>query len=176
MVWLASAGPSSRSNSKGCSVVSAFVSFTQTKPDIFGGPPLTMPMTQSEFEQRNRQLPDTPERRAVADLLSRSIVEKPIDPLIACPELSNELDKAGIVHGPAAVDAALNYASAKARSPDRPLYVLAMRLPLVSADGNFAIVEMTYSSAVYKSGDTLLLRKGADGRWKETAKLRSWVS
>ena len=176
MVWLASAAPPSRSTSVGCTVISDFVSFAQTKPDVFGGPPLTMPMTQSEFEQRKLQLPNTPEYRAAADLLSRSIVEKPIDPLIACPELSNELDRVGIAHGAAAVDAALNYASAKASSPDRPLYVLAIRLPLVSADGNFAIVDMTTSSAVYKSGDTLLMRKGADGRWKEAAKLRSWVS
>ena len=163
-------------NLEACSVAEAFADFTQVEADVFGGPPLTMPLTATAVDQLQQRLPDTPEYRIASELLSRSVMEKPIDPLAACPNLATRLDKFGIAHGQAAVDSALSYKAAKAKSPNRPIYVLAMRLPLVSANGKFAIVEMTYSSAVYKSGDILLVRKGINGHWAEVTKLRMWVS
>ena len=174
--WMANVGSAVHERVEGCSVAAAFVDHLQNKPDVFIGPPLVMAMTDSEAKERLRLLPDTPDYQSSAKLLLDTSSEKPIDPLAACPRLFKKLDDMGIAHNSAAVKIALNYTSAKVKSPDRPLYVLAMRLPLVSDDKNIAIVEFTLSYAGYKSGETLLMRKNADGRWVESLKLRSWLT
>ena len=175
---LATTGQRTLGYARSCAVLADFngIARYNPKPDLFSGPPLASSMTATHAKELVERFPDTAEARIARTLVLRSTAEKPIDPVKVCPEHAKRLRASNIDFDRSAVAAALDFKQAKLQSPDRPIYVLAMRLPLVSPDGKYALVEMTYSSAVYQSGDMFLLRKGSDGKWVEAAMLQSWMT
>jgi hypothetical protein len=178
MAALAFDAPATRGYARNCAVLAEFngIGRYNPKPDLFSGPPLAGPLTATRAKKMIQGFPKTDEARIAANLILRSVDEKPIDPVVACPEFAQRLKDLGIDFDRLAVAVALDYKRAQTKSPTRPIYVLAMRLPLISVDGKYAVVEMTYSSAVYQSGEMFLLRREQDGRWTEAVMLTSWMT
>lgn len=159
-----------------CEVLAEFGAIERFKPDVFGGPPLSNAMTLSDLAEDKKYFQEPAVSTEIQTLVRRHITERPIDPLIACPDLIARLTSLNISSNRQAVRDALDYKMAKRNSPHRPVYVLAMRLPLISPKGNTAIVEMTYSSAIYQSGELVIMRKNERGRWIATEMGRSWLT
>jgi hypothetical protein len=176
LAWMAINRPPPPTYDEQCAVVAAFDGIDRLKPDIFSGTPLRTYFTRRDLKELNERHGHRQDAQEASRLLARSIARKPIDPLVVCKDLTERLRSRQISYDRRLIAEALDYRRAKKKSPNRPIYVMAMRLPLISSDGKTALVEMTYSYAGFESGSIALWRKDLAGRWNESTQITSWIT
>ena len=101
--------------------------------------------------------------------------QKPVAAITVCRNAVKYLDDRGIQHGKAAVDALTN--SPAWRSLDNKTMLVGIALPVVSRDGNDALVEISNSIGITAgAGGVWHLRRQSDGKWVTVGTARGWIA